>query len=293
MTHLQKTLAARLATASRQEIASTAGVATKTLLDVLKGRYATDPRPSNDEKRCSRKQLRGYAEALTRLSLFLDLLPEDTMVEYGLSPDWPDVQAALSRIKGRNETPLASSDPVIEAIARRGHSIQIGILRWAPFFGEGEDINTSWAGRYSRRLISSVNPLWRQAPFKTLDTIEQAIQAVVARGDGCDMVFGIYDSCSKCRKRTPCATISITPEATRAREPQLRAPRRLSPTGRPASAGRRMATRLECRDGRFSSTRQKRSPCGSMSAAPKPASTERRSRFSRNVDLPVPVLPTR
>src|SRR5437764_1140429 len=87
-TSLQKTILALRSSSgqSSQDMATAAGVSTRTLRDVMEGAYkvvaSADP-----------KKLRGYAESLTRLSLFCDLQPDDVLREYGLDLSLGDVKA--------------------------------------------------------------------------------------------------------------------------------------------------------------------------------------------------------
>lgn len=175
---------------STQDMATAAGVSTRTLRDVMEGAYTVIP--SADAKK-----LRGYAESLTRLSLFCDLQPDDVLREYGLDLSLGDVKAGRDRILMRRTPRWAVSDPVLQRIYERPPEVKVyaGILHWAPFAKANEVANESWAwAEYVRRLLGTVNPLWPSRPH-FIDTIGQAIRALHSRGrDESDLMFGVYDT---------------------------------------------------------------------------------------------------
>src|SRR5687767_6958173 len=85
---------------TNQEVAASAGISTRTLQQVLRGDFATDPSPA--DVACPPKVLRGYAESLTRLSIYCGLNPKDVLPGYGISLSLPEVSAAMERVRIRS-----------------------------------------------------------------------------------------------------------------------------------------------------------------------------------------------
>jgi len=186
---------------SKQVMAQEAGVSIRTVQEVLSGDYAKNPKPSPDPKVCSPRQLRGYTEALTRLSRYVELPAEETLAAYGIPLDWKDIRIWMTRVERRQAVYRGISDPVLEAILTREEKgedngkedgkIRAGVLMWPPFFEENEDIGKSWAWEYISRLIGALNPLWTSKPM-SVASINDAVQGIT-RGQY-DLVFGIYDT---------------------------------------------------------------------------------------------------
>lgn len=111
---LQATLQLSAKAMSQAEIAAAAGVSTRTVGQVLNGTYATKPSPDNPE--ITAKQLKGYIEALTRLSLYLELNPVDVVKKYGIAPELPGVVESIDRVRrSRNSGPIDLGSRIPEA----------------------------------------------------------------------------------------------------------------------------------------------------------------------------------
>jgi hypothetical protein len=209
-TALQEALEARMSGEqglSKQAMAQDAGVSIRTVQEVLSGDYAKDDpktkkkRPSPDPKVCSPRQLRGYTEALTRLSRYAGIPAEETLPAYGISLDWKDIRTWMTRVERRQAVYRGISDPVLEAILTREEKkeddgkeegrVRAGVLMWPPFFEDNEDIVESWAWEYVSRLIGALNPLWAPKPESVAD-INEAVKGITE--GKYDLVFGIYDT---------------------------------------------------------------------------------------------------
>lgn len=203
-TALQEALEARMSGEqglSKQAMAQEAGVSIRTVQEVLSGDYAKDPKPSPDPKVCSPRQLRGYTEALTRLSRYAELPAEETLPAYGISLDWKDIRTWMTRVERRQVVYRGISDPVLEAILTREEKkeddgkeegrVRAGVLMWPPFYEDNEDVVKSWAWEYVSRLIGALNPLWAPKPDSVAD-INEAVKGITE--GRYDLVFGIYDT---------------------------------------------------------------------------------------------------
>lgn len=190
-TRLSRILEGMAGNETTKERAQAAGVSTTTLLDVLSGNYATAPDPS--DAAIGKKQLRGYAEALTRLAIYASLDPETTVKEYGLNPGLAVVRDAIRTVQLRQTIKRGLKDPVLEEIAKNKGVVRIGVLGWPPFVDDHEEGKDSWAYDYCKRLIGSMNPRWQKEliPF---DSTTKAIGALLATRNRIDLCFGIYDT---------------------------------------------------------------------------------------------------
>ena len=186
---------------TKQTQAKNAGVSTSTLLKVLNHEFATEPPPSE----CGNKQLKGYAEALTRLAISVGLDPKETVKEYGLNSKSSVVLNAITQVQLRQTIKRGLSDPVLDAIQKRKQpTVHIGVLRWPPFVDDVEMVQDSWAYDYCVRLVGAVNPDWEKKLVE-FDTIDKAIGALLETRDRpagmkkggpkrVDLCFGIYDT---------------------------------------------------------------------------------------------------
>lgn len=187
---------------SQAQVAKRARVSTGTINQVLKGDFATDPVPQKAEA----TQLRGYAEALTRLSTYLGLDVWATLSEYGIEPT-DAIELAVMRARREATPPRLRGDPVIADIIGRATEeypgvVSIGLALSPQFHSRESKEGLVFAQRYMARLIGSINPMWGLDPH-TLDNIPQCIDALLpSSGDDrgkrrvrpCDVVFGLYDT---------------------------------------------------------------------------------------------------
>lgn len=217
-TSLIEALEARLASTTKQGLARSAGVATKTLLQILNGTYPKDFEPCDPKDftgknaTCTQRQLRGAVETLTRLSKFVGLDPKSVCKAYGIHIDWKDVDRWIASASVKSAMPLAEGSPVLTRIRERAR-FAFGILAWKPFTESWErmsgdvptglqesnvqqEITKTWAYRYMRGLLGAVNPHFEKGPTKVFRTIAGALDAVLTRNPEkqCDAVFGIYDT---------------------------------------------------------------------------------------------------
>ena len=173
---------------TNQALAQKAGVSTRTLRAVMDGTL------TNEDEKGTPKNVRGYAESLTRLSVYCELDPKVVLKEYGLDPGLPAVKLGMERVLSRRVPQRIVSDPVLDRIFERGGKICAGILKWEPFVQVSGAVEESWAWKeYLRALLGTVNPLRDHKPF-LLETIASAIDAVQSPRKECDLGFGIYET---------------------------------------------------------------------------------------------------
>lgn len=161
----------------QQEIARQAGVANRMVQAVMKQEYAQNPYPSIDSSVCRPRQLRGYAESLTRLAKYLGANTEEVLAEYGINIEWPGIRQIVSTING----------------SKANHEIRIGILGSTPFLNKGEVPTASWAGRYLAALAGHVDPEIRIEPTE-VTTVNDAIEGLLDNPPTLDAVFGVCDT---------------------------------------------------------------------------------------------------
>lgn len=194
-TILEKALEKQRMEHSLAEIASSAGVSTKTLAAVRGDEVFKKINAAAGNYR----KLSKLIGSLTRLSLFLGLDPYAVLKEYRIELTEP-VKSAIGRVK-RTEahTEIVVPDPTLERISARAianeeevTTVYVGLLAWAPFYKSGEPAD-SFAGQYMTTLIKGLNPEWR-IKFKLYKTIPEAISALVDSEPEVDLVFGLYDT---------------------------------------------------------------------------------------------------
>lgn len=178
-----------------RELAEKFGVSTTTLTQIEKNKFGQ----ISGKRKANTKQLQGWAESITRICLYLEtdvsgkpLQASDVVQSYGIPLSGP-VQRAINRIVTSFHGARGPLDPVLEAIAARGGRVRVGVLRWEPFVIDGEDIEQSWAWKFTEKLIACINPDWKCDPVE-LRAIDEALSAVRRGHDPCDVVFGIYDT---------------------------------------------------------------------------------------------------
>jgi len=72
--------------------------------------------------------------------------------------------------------------------------VAVGVLRWPPFFEDGESLSNSWAWSYTKRLVGSINPIeWTLTPVESR-SITDAVEDIGTGKPHADLVFGVYDN---------------------------------------------------------------------------------------------------
>lgn len=183
--------------ATQKDLAEAIGVSTKTLGALLKGKllstdmgdFSSAPMEAGD------RQVRGWAESLTRVALFLGLDVSEVLESVKIDISNPGVAGAVDRVKEEDFIKRRHGDPVIDRILRRG-GVKAGILVWPPFVGQDEAPNHSWGGRYMKRLLRSINPRW-EVELCPIRSLKKAIDGVLGEGDDLDCCFGLYDTSSR------------------------------------------------------------------------------------------------
>lgn len=182
-----------------QGAAKAANVSPNTLTAIMHEEYG--PHAWKLDNPPGPKQLQGWAEALTRVALYLRVdalgkrfIPEELVSSFGIELT-PVVLTAMNRVQSHPNFG-GVSDRVLDRIAARGGRVRIGVLRWEPFVDPGADVTTSWAGRFMRRWVGCLNPAWTP-DIQAVETIDDALDGVLRAGDGFDCMFGTYDSVSR------------------------------------------------------------------------------------------------
>ena len=165
---------------TRKELAEVLRVSTKTITALYKDKFVF-----GDPKTAGGRQLAGWVEPLTRMALFLKREPNRVLNAFSINPKHPAVSAAVDRVKesehiGKHHPGLVL-DLVVGRILNRG-SVRAGILVWPPFTGKEEAVETSWGGKYIRRVIRSMNPKWEVEVVK-IKSLKEAIKLVLSDDD--------------------------------------------------------------------------------------------------------------
>ena len=181
---------------TRKELAEVLRVSTKTITALYRGKFVF-----GDPKSAGGRQLAGWAEPFTRMALFLKREPNRVLNAFSINPKHPAVSAAVDRVIesehiGKHHPGLVL-DLVVGRILNRG-SVRAGILVWPPFTGKEEAVETSWGGKYIRRVIRSMNPKWEVEVVK-IKSLKEAIKLVLSDDDdkNLDCCFGLYDTASR------------------------------------------------------------------------------------------------
>ena len=186
---LAKALESAQAQRPLAEIAKAAKVSTRALAKAKAGWS-----PSTELR--TRRQKVGVAETVTRLAVYLGIRPDEALRELGIMGD-DAVAAAISRAARDAARPQIHPDRALSDIAIRASTdpqgspvVKAGILAWEPFHRAGEE--SSFGRQYLEALLRSVNPNWR-IEYHDLETIDEAINALVSPPVKCDLIFGLYD----------------------------------------------------------------------------------------------------
>ena len=182
---LQKTLVRASKATSQADIATAAEVSTRTVSQILKSKFATNPSPASPK--ISAKQLKGYIEALTRLSVYFALDPIETIRDYNIDPELPGVSEIIDSVR-RKHSPT-KSDRIISRIHDRGNIVRVGIFDWQPWKRPNEPPRDSWAYKYLKRLLGSVNPDYK-LEVRSITSIQDIFNALSYD----DIFFGGYDT---------------------------------------------------------------------------------------------------
>ena len=183
-------------------LAKEAGVAPVSVLNIRDDKFHLKAGESD-------KGIAGKASTLTRLTLhvnewltangFPELRLKTVLAEYDIDAKAPDVGRTISNVRSQAGEHRHTNDPVLRQIALRQNKVNIGILKWSPFFRDADPSpDASWAGDYSRRLVGSINPTaWEISKLQAISDIDAAVSAVGSGSSSLDAIYGVYDTPDK------------------------------------------------------------------------------------------------
>jgi len=175
---------------NNREIAEEAGVSFRSLAEARNG-------IDGNQLKSSRKQ-HGVAESMTRLSIYLDVDPEQVLREIGIDPTDPTIRRHMERARIEATPKERTQDSVLHSMrARAGDGRPgpiVGMVPWLPLFN-GDLAGPSVGLALARSLLRSLDPCWGGP--KNLAACESFVDAetqVLSQELGTpEIAMGLYD----------------------------------------------------------------------------------------------------
>lgn len=140
------------------------------------------------------RKKRGFIQSVIKLCIYakVDIVETLECYELGSSPE------EIEKLKSDIETEME------EASSKKSlHQVKIGICAWEPFSESNIDIENTWAAKYCRRLLKSVEPTTSIEYFK-VDKLDEGIKQLKEKeqkgNNHLDMIFGLYETPSRIYK---------------------------------------------------------------------------------------------
>jgi hypothetical protein len=137
------------------------------------------------------RKKRGFIQSVIKLCIYAKVDEIETLECYELGSSREEIEKLSSDIK--TEIEEASSKKTL-------HQVKIGICAWEPFSESNIDIENTWAAKYCRRLLKSVEPTTSIEYFK-VDKLDEGIAQLKEKerkgNNHLDMIFGLYETPSR------------------------------------------------------------------------------------------------
>jgi hypothetical protein len=174
---------------NRQQLATAAGVSTKTLQRIVQNDVPELSKSSNQ------KEIRAWIRAWVRLAKYFRKDAETWIKSMDIPWDVQMERLAMSSRPTSVGSRLPPFDVVLDSIRRSANSekeqaVRVRLVAYPPFHEEGTN---SFYARFTDELVGSINPLWR-VEFQTFFRIEETINALLSNTDECHLVVGLFDT---------------------------------------------------------------------------------------------------
>ena len=137
------------------------------------------------------RKKRGFIQSVIKLCRYAEVDIEKTLECYPLGSTKEEVKEFITAIDAEIEETSAK---------KTLHQVKVGICAWEPFSESNIDTENTWAAKYCRRLLKSVEPTTAIEYFK-VDNLDEGIKQLKEKerkgNNHLDMIFGLYETPSR------------------------------------------------------------------------------------------------